>query len=127
MNGPPAAIRVLIVDDEKEYVDALVERLGLRGVDVAGTLSGEDALRLLESKPMDVVVLDVLMPGLGGLKTLVEIKERFPETAVIMLSGHADIDTAILGMELGAFDYLVKPTGLDDLLYKIEDAHHSTD
>jgi DNA-binding response OmpR family regulator len=119
------SIKALVVDDEKEYVDALTERLALRGIGVTGVTSGEAALSALASAPVDVVVLDVMMPGKSGIETLVEIKERHPLTAVIMLSGHADLETAIKGMELGAFDYLVKPIKLDELFYKIEDAYHA--
>ena len=117
-----SVIRALVVDDEKEYVNALVERLTVRGIDVTGVSSGEEALTLLASHPVDMVVLDVMMPGLGGLDTLTQINERHPNVAVIMLSGHADVSTAIKGMELGAYDYLVKPVAFDELLYKIEDA-----
>ena len=116
-------IKTLIVDDEKEYVDVLSERLAIRGIEVEGVTSGEDALSFLETRSVDVIVLDVMMPGLGGIETLVEIKKRHAHVAVIMLSGHADVETAIKGMELGAFDYLVKPVSFDELLYKIEDAH----
>ena len=112
----------LVVDDEGEYVEVLEERLALRGLDVKGALSGERAIEILESDAFDVVVLDVMMPGMGGIAALVEIKKKHPDTQVIMLSGHAEMDTAIKGMELGAFDYLVKPVNLDELLYKIEDA-----
>jgi DNA-binding NtrC family response regulator len=84
--------------------------------------SGEEALQLLEEAPADVVVLDVKMPGMGGIPTLREIKKRFPLTEVILLTGHASVEVAIEGMQLGAFDYLMKPVELDELLYKIQDA-----
>ncbi len=119
------SIRTLIVDDEREYVDVLSERLAIRGIEVTGATSGEDALSILETQSVDVIVLDVMMPGLSGIETLVEIKKNDLDAAVIMLSGHADVETAIKGMELGAFDYLVKPVSLDELLYKIEDAYNS--
>jgi DNA-binding response OmpR family regulator len=119
------SIKALIVDDEKEYVNALIERLEVRGIDVIGAFSGEEALSILASHPVDVVVLDVLMPGLGGIETLVRIKKSYPQKKIIMLSGHADVDTAIKGMELGAYDYLVKPVAFDELLYRIEDAANS--
>jgi DNA-binding response OmpR family regulator len=119
------SIKVLVVDDEREYVDALTERLAMRGVGVTGATSGDEALSMLAAAPVDVVVLDVMMPVRSGISTLVEIKKRHPQTAVIMLSGHADLETAIDGIELGAFDYLVKPVKLDELFYKIEDAYHA--
>ncbi len=115
-------IKALVVDDEREYVHSLTELLATRGMQVTGVFTGEEALEVLASRPMNVVVLDVLMPGQGGIETLKQIKHHHPDTAVIMLSGHADVSTAIKGMELGAFDYLVKPIAFDELFYKIVDA-----
>ena len=117
------AIRTMIVDDEREYIDLLSERLSMRGIRVTGATSGEEALSILDDKPMDVIVLDVMMPGLDGIETLVEIKKRHPDASVVLLSGNANMDTAIKGMKLGAYDYLVKPVELEELLYKIEDAY----
>jgi DNA-binding NtrC family response regulator len=117
-----SSVRVLIVDDESEYIEVLSERLSLRGYETMGASGGEEALRLIGEQPVDIVLLDVMMPGLGGIDTLIRIKNHDPGIAVIMLSGHADVKTAIQGMELGAYDYLVKPVTLDELLYKIEDA-----
>ena len=97
----------------------------MRGLDVTGATSGKEALAIVDGRPVDVIVLDVMMPGLGGMDTLIQIKKRHEQVAVIMLSGHADVETAIRGMELGAFDYLVKPVSLEELLYKIEDAHNA--
>jgi DNA-binding NtrC family response regulator len=72
---------------------------------------------------VDVVILDVRMPGMDGIQTLREIKARYPLIEVIMLTGHASLEAAIQGMELGAFDYLMKPIDIDDLLYKAQDAY----
>jgi len=77
---------------------------------------------VLQQAVVDVVVLDVKMPGMDGIETLREIKKRFPLVEVIMLTGHASLEVAIQGMELGAFDYLMKPTDIDELLYKVQDA-----
>jgi len=114
---------ILIVDDEIEYLEALLKRLQHRELSVRAASSGEEALQLLEERPADVVVLDVKMPGMGGIWTLREIKTRHPLIEVILLTGHASVEIAIQGMELGAFDYLMKPVELDELLYKIQDAH----
>jgi DNA-binding NtrC family response regulator len=114
---------VLLVDDETAFIEPLVKRLNKRGLTTAGCHSGEEALRHLASGTVDVVVLDVKMPGLGGIETLREIKREHPLVEVIMLTGHASVEAAIEGMELGAFDYLMKPTDLEDLLFKIQDAH----
>jgi DNA-binding NtrC family response regulator len=115
-------INVLLVDDEAAFVETLTKRLNKRNVNASCVGSGEAALDFLEKHPIDVVVLDVKMPGMDGIETLKKIKERQPLTEVIMLTGHANVEVAIQGMELGAFDYLMKPMAIDNLLYKIEDA-----
>lgn len=117
------ATRVMLVDDEIEFIQTLVKRLKKRNLEASCAGSGEEALAALEKTPADVVVLDVKMPGMGGIDVLREIKSRHPMVEVIMLTGHADVDVAIEGMELGAFDYLMKPMEIDELLYKIQDAH----
>jgi len=115
-------VSVLLVDDEAEFVETLTKRMNKRNVSASAVKSGEAALEFLEKHPADVVVLDVKMPGMDGIETLRSIKERHPLIEVIMLTGHANVEVAIQGMELGAFDYLMKPMAIDDLLYKIEDA-----
>ncbi|QCQ21510.1 response regulator [Desulfoglaeba alkanexedens] len=117
------AIRVLLVDDEAEFLETLVKRLKKRRVDVQGVRSGEEALDLIRRQPVDVVVLDVKMPGMDGIQTLKAIKSMNPLVEVIMLTGHASVEVAIQGMELGAFDYLMKPMDIDELLYKVQDAY----
>ena len=119
MNG----FKVLFVDDEIDFLETLLKRMKKRGVDVTGVGSGEDALSFLDTNQVDVVVLDVRMPGMDGIETLREIKRRHPLIEVIMLTGHANLEVAIEGMELGAFDYLMKPMDIDELLYKVEDAY----
>ncbi len=118
-------IRVLIVDDEVEFMETLVKRLRKRKLDVNGVTSGEAALGQLKEKQADVVVLDVKMPGMSGLETLREIKKTYNLVEVIMLTGHASMEVAIEGMNMGAFDYLMKPMEIDDLVYKIQDASKS--
>ena len=114
---------VLLVDDEEEFLETLVKRMKKRNVNATGVKSGEEALELLDQHPVDVVVLDVRMPGMDGIEALKEIKRRHPLIEVIMLTGHASVEVAVQGMELGAFDYLMKPIDIDELLYKLEDAH----
>ena len=113
---------VLLVDDEKEFLETLLKRLLKRRVKVTGVNSGEDALKILKQTPPDIVVLDVRMQGMDGIQTLREIKKIRPLVEVIMLTGHANLEVAVEGMEAGAFDYLMKPTDVDELLYKLEDA-----
>jgi DNA-binding NtrC family response regulator len=112
-------IRVLLVDDEKDFVDVLAERLENRGFKVSTAGSGDEALTRLQEAQSDVVILDVLMPGMDGMETLEAIKKLNPLIEVMMLTGHATIDTAINGLKLGAYDYLMKPTDTDDLVSKI--------
>lgn len=109
-------LRVLVVDDEEELVGALVERLNLRGFDATGVTTGEAALDHLTETPCDVVVLDVKMPGLGGLEVIRRIKSGHPHLQVILLTGHGSAQDAERGMELGAFDYLMKPLKIEDLI-----------
>ncbi len=115
---------VLIVDDEDDFRTTLIKRLTKRKVTISGASGGKEALSMMQENPRDIVVLDVKMPGMDGIETLMEIKKQFPLTEVIMLTGHANIEAALEGMEFGAFDYLMKPTDIDDLLFKLEDAYH---
>jgi DNA-binding NtrC family response regulator len=115
--------KVLVVDDEIEFLETLIKRLKKRGLNITGVGSGEEALQILKEIPVDVVILDVRMPGMDGIQTLREIKKGYPLVEVIMLTGHANLEVAIEGMELGAFDYLMKPMDIDELLYKLEDAY----
>ena len=117
-----ADYRVLLVDDEEEFVSALSERLMLRGIEVDSALNGEEALALMVEKVFAVVILDVMMPGLGGLEVLKQIKSTHPNTQVILLTGHGSTREGIEGMRLGAFDYLIKPVGIEDMLEKLKEA-----
>jgi len=113
----------LLVDDEKDFLDTLVKRLRMRQIQIDGVYSGPAALAFLDQKTVDVVVLDVRMPEMDGVEVLKHIKERHPLVEVIMLTGHANMEVAIEGMKLGAFDYLLKPIEIDQLLYKLQDAY----
>ena len=116
-------ISVLLVDDEKDFVETLAQRLEVRGFDVKTCLSGDEALNLIQEHEFDVIVLDVLMPGKDGIDTLRDIKIMKPLMHVIMLTGHAMVETAIEGMKLGAYDFIIKPSETTDLLDKITKAH----
>ena len=114
---------VLIIDDEEDFVRTLNERLTLRDMAVCNAFDGAAGLRELERHPnTDVVLLDIQMPGLGGIDTLRQIKASHPGVEVIMLTGHATVETAIEGMKLGAFDYLLKPSEMETLLQKLQAA-----
>jgi DNA-binding NtrC family response regulator len=116
------AIRVLLVDDEADFSSTLSKRLHKRGLLVQTAESGDQALDTLRSAAVDVVVLDIRMPGMDGLETLRHMKKLFPLVEIILLTGHASLEAAVNGMELGAFDYLIKPVEIDALHYMIEDA-----
>jgi DNA-binding NtrC family response regulator len=101
----------------------MTRRLTKRGLDVKNAFSGEEALQALKKlKHVDVIILDVKMPGMDGLEALREIKKAYPIVEVIMLTGHATVETAIEGMKRGAFDYLMKPCDMDVLMKKLEEA-----
>jgi len=116
-------IRLLLVDDEEEFRRTITKRLKRRGIDPEQAGTGEECLSILEKSPMDVVVLDVKMPGMNGIETLHHIKKKYPKTEVIMLTGHATTRDGVDGIKTGAFDYLTKPIELEHLLGKIKQAH----
>jgi DNA-binding NtrC family response regulator len=113
----------MLVDDETEFLETLVKRLKKRNLDVCSASSGREALEILKNEPVDVMVLDLKMPDMDGIETLRHVKKLRPTVEVIMLTGHANVEVAIQGMELGAFDYLMKPMDIDELLYKLQDAY----
>ncbi len=115
-------LRVLLVDDEEEFASTLAERLSMRGLDVKTALDGETALEMVAADPPDVVLLDVLMPGMGGLEVLRRIRSRHPETQVILLTGHGSTRDGMEGMRQGAFDYLMKPLKIEELIAKLDEA-----
>ena len=117
------AISVLLVDDEEAFVQATAKRLTLRRFDVYTATRAEKAFATLENNPIDVVVLDVRMPDLDGIEATKTIKASHPLIEVILLTGHASMEASLEGMKMGAFDYLLKPLNIDELVYKIEDAH----
>lgn len=116
-------IRLLLVDDEKDFTDTLKQRLEIRDFAVAVAYSGDQALTEFNKDETDIVILDVLMPGLSGIETLERFKETAPLIEVIMLTGHATIENAIEGMKKGAYDYLMKPVETEELVEKINDAY----
>ncbi|MBU0733631.1 MAG: response regulator [Proteobacteria bacterium] len=119
--------RVLLVDDEKDFVEMLSLRLQEAGEKVSTSYSGKECLETLEKTRIDVVILDIKMPGMDGIETLREIRKRYPLIEVIMLTGHGSTETAVEGMKLGAFDYLLKPADFEDLDAKLEAARKRKD
>jgi len=118
---------VLLVDDEPDFVEMLALRLNEMGEKVSTADSGRACLKTLSQKPIDVVILDIKMPGMDGIETLREIKNAHPLVEVIMLTGHGTTDSAVAGMRLGAFDYLMKPADFEELLTKLNNARERKD
>jgi len=108
--------RVLFVDDEEELVSAVVERLDIRDIDAYGATNGVEALQRLDAQEFSLVVLDVRMPGLGGLDTLRRIKQMYPDLQVVLLSGHGSTEDVQEGLRLGALAYLQKPVDIEQLV-----------
>ena len=115
--------RVLVVDDEPDFLETIVKRLRKRKIDTMGVDSGKKALELLEREPFDVVILDIRMPGMDGIDTLREIKRKSPLMEVILLTGHASVESGVQGIQYGAFDYVMKPAEIDELLEKVRQAY----
>jgi len=115
-------MKMMLVDDEERFLSTTRKLLEKKDFDVLTATSGADALELLRTNRMHVVILDVKMPGMDGVATLREIKRRFPMVEVIMLTGHATVDSAVEGMKAGAVDYLMKPADIEEIIAKATDA-----
>ncbi len=115
----PYKPHVLVVDDEKEFADTLAKRLGLRDFKTAVAYSGQEALTLIDKTNIDLVILDVLMPGMDGCDTLAHIKASHPLIQVLMLTGEATVERAIAGMKAGALDFLMKPCDIEMISEKL--------
>ena len=114
--------RILVVDDEQDYNETIVKRLRRRGYEAETALSGPAALEILTRSSFDVALLDIMMPGMDGIEVLREVKRRYPAMEVILLTGHASVESGVLGMSIGANAYLLKPVDFDELLMTIGQA-----
>ena len=116
--------KLLLIDDETDFLDTMARRLKKRDFDILTATSGLESLEVLSinGEKIEVVILDVKMPGMDGIETLAEIKRKYPLIEVVMLTGHATMSSAIDGMKQGAFDYLMKPCDMDVLVEKINEA-----
>lgn len=114
--------KVLLVDDEVEFAKALSERLRMRKYDAKALYKSEDVIATVQKDAPDVVLLDLRMPGMDGLEILKKIKQAEPSIEVIMLTGLGDLKSMEEGMNSGAFDYIVKPVDIEELIVKIEKA-----
>ena len=120
-------VKVLIVDDEKDFVEMFSLRLAQQGEKVSTAFSGPEALKVLGHSDIDVVILDIRMPGMDGIDTLKQIKRLYPIIEIILLTGHGSTETAVEGMKLGAFDYLMKPADFKEINIKLENARKRKD
>lgn len=114
---------VLVVDDEEDFVETIVKRLKDKGLDAAGAFRGQEALDLLNEREFDVCILDVRMPGMDGIETLREMKKKRPTMEVVMLTGHGSVESGIQGLQLGAYNYVMKPCPFKDLLAQLNLAY----
>ena len=115
--------KVLLVDDEKAFVETMIKRLNKRELEIVPAHNGQEALdRLANDSQIEVVILDIKMPVMDGMEALANIKAKHPLVEVIMLTGHATVESGIEGMKMGAFDYLMKPCDTDELVAKVEEA-----
>lgn len=119
--------RILLVDDEKDFSEMLSLRLKEMGEKVTTAFNGKECLEILKEKKIDVIILDIRMPGMDGIEVLKQVRKKYPLVEVIMLTGHGSTETAVEGMKLGAFDYLLKPADFNDLLTKLEGARKRKD
>ena len=115
-------MKVLLIDDEQEFTGALAERLELRDYSVQTVDNGEDGLSAIENNPPHIVVLDLKMPGLSGIEVLKRVKFQHPDLPVLLLTGYGSTEDGIKGMQLGAFDYMMKPLNIDELIAKLQEA-----
>jgi len=116
-------IRILLVDDEVRYLKTIAKLLKREGFTVTTALNGIEALHVLDQKTFDIAVLDMMMPGMDGLGVLKAIKQQYPLMEVIVLTGHATVESAVEGLKLGACDYLVKPVDVNELISRIRYVH----
>ena len=116
-------IRLLLVDDEEEFVKTLSERIRIRGFDADFAFSGETAMAMLTDSVPDVMILDLKMPGMEGLEVLRQVKKRYPELPVLILTGHGSERDEAEVRRIGAFDYLQKPVDIDTLIERVRHAH----
>ena len=121
--GKTRKMRVLVVDNEVEFASTLADRLCLRKIEAESVFSGEDTMPAVSRLQPDVIILDLDMPDMSGLEVLSQVKATDPSIEVILLTGHGSFDAGLTGMELGAFDYLVKPVDLAQLMEKITEAY----
>jgi len=117
-----ASEKVLIIDDEREFTEALSERMETRGIKAVTAATGAEALGIVDKEKFDAVILDMVMPGMDGIETLKRLLEKNPDLQIILLTGHATVQTSVEAIKLGAADFLEKPVDIKKLMEKIKEA-----
>lgn len=112
--------KVLLVDDEEDFLEVMAERMQTRGIEVLTSTSAEEALQIIDKESFDAIILDFMMPGMDGIETLKAIKGKKPELQIILLTGHATVQKGVEAMKLGAMDFLEKPADIEILTEKIK-------
>ncbi len=116
--------KVLVVDDEEQFLKAFSKRLEMRGMKIETAMSGEEALDKVQGKDFDAIILDLVMPGIGGMETLKRLKEENPDLQIIILTGHGTIEKGVEAIKAGAMDFVEKPADINKILEKIGEAKH---
>jgi DNA-binding NtrC family response regulator len=116
--------RVLVVDDEEQFLKTFSKRLEMRGLKIETATSGEEALGKVQGKDFDAIILDLVMPGIGGMETLKKMKEENPDLQIIILTGHGTIEKGVEAIKMGAMDFVEKPADINQILEKIGEAKH---
>ena len=117
-----AGEKVLLIDDELEFTEALSERMETRGIKAVTAATGAEALGIVEHEKFDAIILDMVMPGMDGIETLTRLLEKNPDLQVILLTGHATVQSSVEAIKLGAVDFMEKPADIQKLTDKIKEA-----
>ncbi len=116
--------KVLLVDDEEEFLEVMAERMRARDMEVTTSTSATEALAMIASESYDAVIMDFMMPEIDGIQAIKDIKGKKPETQIILLTGHATVQKSVEAMKAGAMDFVEKPADIDALSEKIKQAHN---
>jgi DNA-binding NtrC family response regulator len=116
--------KVLVVDDEEQFLKAFSKRLEMRGLKIETATSGEEAISKTKGRDFDAIILDLVMPGIGGMETLKKLKEENPDLQIIILTGHGTIEKGVEAIKAGAMDFVEKPADINKILEKIGEAKH---
>lgn len=126
MSNEEIKANVLLVDDEEQFLKVVSQRLSMRGLKVEAATSGEEAIKKVNQRDFDAIILDLVMPGKSGIEVLKEIKAKHPDLQIIILTGHGSIEAGVEAIKEGAIDFMQKPVDFEKLMKKIEDAKNKS-